>query len=44
MPNEQVVTKTTVKSRTLPAIKGATEEATLKTIDLSFVIGKMGET
>lgn len=39
-----MVTKTTVKSRTLQAIKGATEEATLKTIDLSFVTGKMGET
>lgn len=38
-----VVTKTTVKSRTLQAIKGATEEATLKTINLSFVTGKTGK-
>lgn len=44
LPNEQVVTKPTVKSRTLQAIKGAAQEVTLKRVSPSFASHKKGET
>lgn len=44
LPNEQVVTKPTVKSRTLQAIKGAAQKVTLKRVSLSFASHKKEET